>query len=108
MKPPKTRDKRRTASGVRKIGLFVLCLLPFAFALSCGSAPPADLRTLAPAETLVYLETDDLGKTLNSLTESSAFQELAKNKTDFSALDKIQVAVAVTGFEASENQVTAE
>jgi hypothetical protein len=49
-----------------------------------------------------------LGKTLGALTESKAFQEAAKKTPDFSALNGMQVAVAVTGFEASENQVTAE
>lgn len=86
---------------------FYFLLLPFAFCLSCSS-PPTDLRTFAPADTLVYLETSDLGKTLNALTESKAFQEAAKKTPDFSALKGMQVAVAVTGFEASENQVTAE
>ncbi len=86
---------------------FAFCLLPFVFLLSCSS-PPTDLRTFVPADTLVYLETGDLGKTLNALTESKAFQEAAKKTPDFSALKGMQVAVAVTGFEASENQVTAE
>ncbi len=77
------------------------------FLSSCNSAP-TDLRKLAPAETLVWLETHNLGKTLQALTDSNAFQELAKSKTDFSALENIQVAVAVTGFETSEKQITDE
>lgn len=77
------------------------------FFISCSS-PPTDLRNFAPAETLVYLETNDLGKALNTLTESKAFRDAAKTKPDFSALQKMQTAIAVTGFEASENQVTAE
>jgi hypothetical protein len=66
------------------------------------------LRTLAPAETLVYLETNDLAKTLNSLTDNKAFQELAKDKPNFSPFENVQVAVVVTGFEASEQKVTNE
>lgn len=86
----------------------LLCLVGVAASnLSCKTAP-ADLRTLAPADTLVYLETNDLGKALGALTESRAFQEAAKNKPDFSALAGMQTAIVVTGFEASENQVTAE
>jgi hypothetical protein len=77
------------------------------FLSSCNSAP-TDLRKFAPAETLIYLETNDLGKTLKSLTDGKAFQELAKKQTDFSALENIQVAVAVTGFETSEKQITDE
>ncbi|HXH68713.1 MAG TPA: hypothetical protein VNI60_00050 [Pyrinomonadaceae bacterium] len=75
--------------------------------MSCASKP-TDLRTLAPTETLVYLETNDLAKTLNSLTESKAFQELAKEKPDFSAFENVQAAVVITGFEASEQKVTDE
>jgi len=77
------------------------------FLLSCNSQP-TDLRAFAPAETLVYLETNDLGRTLDALTENKAFETLAKNKPDFSALEKMQLAVAVTGFETSQQQVTIE
>jgi hypothetical protein len=82
-------------------------LLPFALCLSCAS-PPSDLRAFAPAETLVYLETNDLGKALGAITESKAFQDAAKRTPDFSFLQGMQTAIAVTGFEASENRVTAE
>ena len=77
------------------------------FLLSCNSQP-TDLRAFAPAETLVYLETNDLGRTLDALIENKAFETLAKNKPDFSALEKMQLAVAVTGFETSQQQVTIE
>lgn len=87
--------------------IFSLCFCISAINLSCTSQP-SDLRKLVPVETLVYLETQNLGKTLKSLTEGKAFQELAKSKTDFSALENIQVAVAVTGFETSEKQITDE
>jgi len=85
-----------------------LCVSAVLFAFVSCSSPPTDLRTFVPADALVYLETSDLGKTLNALTESQVFQDAAKKTPDFSALNGMQVAVAVTGFEASENQVTAE
>jgi hypothetical protein len=77
------------------------------FLISCASKP-IDLRTLAPAETLVYLEANDLSKTLNSLTESKAFQEIATDKPNFSAFESVQVAVVVTGFETSEQKITSD
>lgn len=89
------------------LSVFICVHLWIIFLSSCSS-PPTDLRAFVPNDTLVYLETSDLGKTLNALTESKAFQEAAKKTPDFSALGGMQVAVAVTGFEASENQVTAE
>lgn len=78
--------------------LFLLFLCLSAVNLSCGSKP-VNLRSLAPAETLVYLETNDLGKTLSAITENKNFVQLAKNRPDLSALKGIQLAVAVTGFE---------
>ncbi|HEY8563666.1 MAG TPA: hypothetical protein VIL74_25025 [Pyrinomonadaceae bacterium] len=86
-----------------RLGFLALMML----FVSCGS-PPTDLRSLAPADALVYLETNDLGKALGALIEAKAFQDAAKTKPDFSALSGMQTAIAVTGFEASENQVTAE
>ncbi|HEX8287195.1 MAG TPA: hypothetical protein VF556_04330 [Pyrinomonadaceae bacterium] len=90
-----------------RLPLFVCVHLWLIFLVSCSSQP-VDLRNLAPAETLVYLETNDLGKTLNALTENKAFEVLAKNKPDYSALENIQTAIAVTGFETSQQQVTSE
>ena len=102
--------KNRRKSKIKKrfyLRPFYFLLFTFYFLLSCTSQP-SDLRKLVPAETLVYLETQSLGKTLASLTDGKAFQELAKSKPDFSALENIQIAVAVTGFETSEKQITDE
>ncbi|HEX9962042.1 MAG TPA: hypothetical protein VGB00_13990 [Pyrinomonadaceae bacterium] len=76
--------------------------------LSCQSAKPTDMRALAPADALVYLESKDLAKTLSALTENKAWNELAKAKPDFSYLENTQFAVVVTGFETSEKQLTDE
>ncbi len=88
-----------------------LYLLPFTFYLlflfSCSSEP-TNLRSLAPNETLIYLETKDLGATLESLTENKTFKDLAQNAKDFSVVRGVQIAVAVTGFESSEKQLTSE
>ena len=74
---------------------------------SCSSKP-VNLRTLAPADALVYIETNDLGKTVRALTEAKAFQQLAKKTPDLSALNGIQLAVAVTGFEIAEEKASDE
>ena len=84
--------------------LTVFCFLFFA---ACGS-PKTDLRSFAPPDALIYLETNDLGETLAALTENKAFIEAAKSKPDFSRLKNVQLAVIVTGFETSEKQVTEE
>ncbi len=85
--------------------LCAFALISFFIFSACNSAP-TDLRNYAPAETLVYLETNDLQNTLDSLTDNETFQRLTNGKKDFSALKGVQLAVAVTGFETNEKQVT--
>src|SRR5213080_763949 len=82
---------------------FAFCLLLFAFALqpSCSSRP-TDMRSLVPADTLVYLETNDLGAAIQPIIDSKPFTEVAKYKPDLSAIKGVQLAVAVTGFEMAE------
>lgn len=63
---------------------------------------------MVPTESLIYLETNDLGRAVKSITESEPFRQLVKEKPDLSALDGVQLAVAVTGFETSEQQITDE
>ena len=92
---------------IKVLSVFICVHLWIIFLTSCSSPPP-DLRNFVPNDSLVYLETNDLEKMLGALTTSKAFQEAAKKTPDFSALKGMQVAVAVTGFEASENQVTTE
>lgn len=77
------------------------------FASSC-TTKPTDLRTLVSAETLVYLETNDLAGALQPILDNKAFAEVAKSKPDFSALRGVQMAVAVTGFETTEEKLTDE
>ena len=84
-----------------------LCLCVFAVNLSCGSKP-ADLRALIPADSLVYLESNDLGAVMNAITERPAFREAAKTVPDFSVLNGVKLAVTVTGFETKELPVTDE
>lgn len=85
--------------------LCVFALIILSILSACNSAPD-DLRKCLPTETIVYLETNDLQKTLDSLTENETFKRLTNGKKDFSALKGVQLAVAVTGFETSEKQVT--
>lgn len=85
-----------------------LCVSASIFtALSCGSKP-TDPRTAIPADSLVYLETSDLGKMLEAITSNPKFQQLANSKPDTSALNGIRLSIAVTGFQTSEEAVTEE
>lgn len=76
--------------------------------LSSCATKPTDMRTLVPAETLVYLETNDLAAALQPIVDAKPFMDVAKSKPDFSALKGVQLAVAVTGFETSEEKLTDE
>ncbi|MEO6050566.1 MAG: hypothetical protein ABIP78_04450 [Pyrinomonadaceae bacterium] len=89
------------------IHFLTLCLCVSAVNFSCSSKP-TDLRTLVPAETLIYLETNDLAAALQPIVDSKPFMEVAKSKPDFSALKGVQLAVAVTGFQTSEEKLTDE
>lgn len=100
---------RRGARATRRRGdvkltwiFLILCFCVSAVIFSSCSSKPVDLRALVPSDTLIYLETNDLGKTVSAITGNKNFQELAKTVPDTSALKGIQLAVAVTGFETSE------
>lgn len=71
---------------------------------ACRTPPKIDMRKFAPIDAVIYLESNNFAAMLESLTESPAFQELAADKVDFSALENIQIAVVVTDFETSEKQ----
>jgi hypothetical protein len=102
------RMKKKTSLQNKSFIKVFLCLcvsaVIFIFA-SCGSKP-VDLRTVAPVDSLIYIEMNNLGRSLESLTENNTFRELAQTATDFSPLRDVQVAIVVTGFEASEKELT--
>ncbi|MBX3243314.1 MAG: hypothetical protein KF685_02460 [Acidobacteria bacterium] len=75
--------------------------------LSCGS-PPTDPRTVIPGDALIYLETKDLGELVATMTESEIYQQTAKTKPDLSGIRGIEMSVAVTGFETTEQELTEE
>ncbi|MCB1025688.1 MAG: hypothetical protein KDB79_14925 [Acidobacteria bacterium] len=83
-------------------------IITLAFAIgstSCGSSP-SDMRSLVSSDTLIYLESNDLSKTLKLITENKEFVKASASVPDISAIEGIQFAVAITGFNTSENQVT--
>ena len=82
------------------VWLCVVVLTAFG-AVSCRRAEN-DLRRLAPADALVYMETKNLGKTLETLSHSKNFQKAAAREPDFFALEGVALAVVVTGFRSSE------
>jgi len=92
--------------GFMKFYFFASALIILSVFTACRTPPKIDMRKLAPNDAIVYLEIGNLAATLESLTESRAFQELAAETPDFSALENVQMAVAVTGFETSEKQVS--
>jgi hypothetical protein len=85
-----------------------ICVYLWLICLSSCSSKPTDLRSLAPADSLIYLETNDLGAAIQPIIDSKAFNEAAKSKPDLSAIKGVQLAVAVTGFETTENKLNDE
>jgi hypothetical protein len=100
-------SKKKLLRSPLYLSVFICVHLWLVLLTSCGSKP-SDLRTVIPADALVYLETNDLGKALRAVTENEAFKAAAKTQPDFSALAGMKLAVAVTGFETKEQQVTEE
>ena len=82
-------------------------LLIVSLLAGCGSKP-IDPRTVIPADSLIYLESTDLGNTLAAVVENPKFAQLAKTQPDLSVLRGVKVSIAVTGFETSEQSVTEE
>ena len=97
----------KTAKNILSSSVLICVYLWLIFHSSCATKP-TDMRTLVPAETLVYLETNDLAAALQPIVDAKPFMEVAKTKPDFSALKGVQLAVAVTGFETSEEKLTDE
>lgn len=87
--------------------LLPLCIGVSAVNLSCSSKQ-TDLRSLAPADSLIYLETNDLAAAIAPLVDSRSFSEAARSKPDLSPVKGVQLAIAVTGFETTENPVSDE
>lgn len=108
------RDAHRTVAGTDGVTAFrQYCLSKMAFLLlivamisACGSPQKTEMRKLVPLETLVYLESNEVADTLETLSASQAFQTLAVKKPDFSALKNVQMAVTITGFETAEENST--
>jgi len=103
--------QRKVAKPVRRKDLAIVLLASFClctFGLNSCSAPRADLRSLLPADSLIYLESNDLGGLMSAITERPAFREAAKEVPDLSLLNGVKLAIAVTGFETREQPVTDE
>lgn len=98
-------SKSNLFRSIRPVSVFICVHL---WLVSSCVSKPADLRTVIPADTLVYLETNDLGKALSTVTENEKFKNLAKSQPDLSALNGLKLAVAVTGFQTKEQQLTEE
>lgn len=98
---------RKTTFDVRSLSVAIGVYLWLILLTACSSNP-TDMRTLMPAETLVYLESNDLGAALQPIIDNKAFEAAAKSKPDLSAINGVQLAVAVTGFETSEERLNDE
>lgn len=85
-----------------------ICVYLWLILLSSCSSTPTDMRTLVPVEALVYLESNDLAEALQPIIDNKAFEEAAKSKPDLAALKGVQLVVAVTGFESTEEKLNDE
>jgi hypothetical protein len=85
-----------------------LCACAALLFLASCSTKPIDPRTVIPGDALIYVESDDLGKTVAAITDSEAFARFSKKKPDLSAINGVKISIAVTGFERDEQELTEE
>ncbi len=102
---------QKPVSGSYGVRIFLRTLIVFpvfyaALVISACQSQPIDLRELLPRNTLVYLETSDLAAALNAITETESFKTSSAHNLDFSAVEGVRVAIAVTGLETDEKQVS--
>ncbi len=97
-----TKDTKQAAKGPSCFSCISWIGLLLVLTLAACSSKPTDVRTVVPGDALIYLETQDLGKALQAVTDNDAFRAAAKSQPDVSALNGIKVGVAVTGFETKD------
>ena len=83
-------------------GLFAIVAFSFVF----HKPNAVDMRRFAPKSALVYLEVNDLGKTLQTIAENEKFKKSSQGGLYFSVVDGLQIGVVITGFETDETRVT--
>lgn len=66
------------------------------------------MRTLLPADSLLYIETDDVASFLRPAIENESVKRHADGLPDLSVLKDVQIAVGVTGFATEEQTVDDE
>ncbi|MEQ1763891.1 MAG: hypothetical protein ABL984_12210, partial [Pyrinomonadaceae bacterium] len=103
-----TKDTKQAATRLSCVSCISWIGFLIVLAFTSCSSKPTDVRTVVPGDALVYLETQDLGKALQAVTDNDAFRAAAKSQPDFSTLAGIKVGVAVTGFETKEEKVSDE
>jgi len=89
---------------IMPVVLAILVVVAISISYAFRKPTMVDLRSFAPQETLIYLESNSLGKSLRALTENESFRENSSVGKDLSVIDGIQIAVAVTGFKANEKK----
>ena len=93
-------DKHRSRKASSHHALRTFCLISVIICVhlwlvSCSSKP-TDPRTVVPADSLIYLETQDLGKAVRAVTESEAFRNAAASQPNLSAVDGVRLGIAVS------------
>jgi len=89
------------------VGYFFLLAAVCLLVCSC-SEPAIEPRNVIPADALIYLETEDLGKTISAITDNKKFRSAAAKVPNILPLNGMKLSIAVTGFETKESQADGE
>jgi len=85
------------------ISFIALALLSILVIVPSCSSDKVDFAVIAPADTLIYIESIDLGKALGAVTSSRDFKESVESSPDFSAVNGMRVGIMVTGMDAQDD-----
>lgn len=95
--------KRAMFRQIRYVAVWLfLTLIVVGGLTACRSPQKTELRKLVPNGAIIYLEIDNVARTLELLTAGQAFRQFAESAPDYTIFENVQIAVAVNGFETIE------
>lgn len=106
----KRKEIFRRFKGFSEVLKFSLLAAILAVVLVNGACrqQKTEMLAFAPAETVMYLEFNDLGAILETLSQSRAIEQNNNSAEIFARLKNTQAAIIISGFESSEKQLDSD
>jgi hypothetical protein len=101
----KVRTHEKLLSRVESPMILALITIFILIGATSCSSNKTDFAMLAPIDTLIFIESKDIGQALGAVTGSSAFKESVESLPDFSSLNGMRIGVIVTGMDAEGDSI---